>query len=364
MSLTAEIHKKLGSFSLDIAFRTDRECMGILGASGCGKSMTLKCLAGIITPDSGHIELNGKVLFDSEKKINLAPQKRKVGYLFQNYALFPNMTVRQNIGAGLGKAPGAKERVDELIRNFRLEEQADHYPTQLSGGQQQRVALARILAYRPDVLMLDEPFSALDTFLKEQLQFVVQHALDSYDGDVLMVTHSRDEVYRFCQSVVVMDNGQGIDYGVTKKLFAEPGTLITAKLSGCKNFSRAKKTGEHRLLAEDWGVELETAAPVPDETAWVGVRAHDFIPADGARGNNLFHMNVHDLSEGPFEVSVRMVAEGNDSADEDHYIWWKMDTPDWERRWKKQIPEYFTVSPDKVMPLLSKVSGVQGNLYG
>ena len=386
MSLRAEIHKKLGQFSLDIAFDTDRECMGILGASGCGKSMTLKCLAGIITPDSGYIELNGNVLYDSRKKINLTPQKRRVGYLFQNYALFPNMTVRQNIGAGMKNSREAKERVDALLRDFRLEEQAEQYPAQLSGGQQQRAALARILAYRPAVLMLDEPFSALDTYLKEQLQFVVQHAIEGYDGDVLMVTHSRDEVYRFCQSVVIMDHGRGIDSGRTRELFAEPGTLITAKLSGCKNFSRAKRIDEHHLIAEDWGVRLESAAPVPEDTAWVGIRAHDFLPVrpggssadassaeeeqpsvsakEGSTGSTLFHLKMHDLSEEPFEVSVRMIAAGNDEQDEDRYIWWKMDTPEWEHRYKGCVPEYFYVRPEKVMPLRTRVEGVQGNLYG
>ena len=354
MSLQVEIHKSFEGFSLDVDFETDRECMGILGASGCGKSMTLKCVAGIVTPDSGRIILNGRTLYDSEKKINLTPQKRKVGILFQNYALFPHMTVRQNIGIGLQGKNGAqrKELLDSLTASFHLEGLEDHYPRQLSGGQQQRVALARILAYDPDVLMLDEPFSALDTFLKEQLQFEVQKVLRQYRGDVLMVTHSRDEVYRFCDSVVVMDKGRKVDAGLTRELFRNPGTLITARLSGCKNFSRARKTGDYTLWAEDWNTELTTALPVPEEVQAVGIRAHDFHPAvSGETGPNFFRVREADRQEGPFEVSVRMQVNGNPPEAEDRYIWWKIESSAWEADYGKTCPEACTVKPEKVMAL-------------
>ena len=178
MSLQAAIKKRFSGFSLDVSLNTDGGVMGILGASGSGKSMTLKCIAGIETPDEGRIVLNGRVLFDSEKHINLPPQKRKVGYLFQNYALFPNMTVETNIAAGLsGSKEEKQEAVARMIRLFKLEGLEKRYPSQLSGGQQQRVALARILVYEPDVIMLDEPFSALDYYLKEQLQFQVREVL-------------------------------------------------------------------------------------------------------------------------------------------------------------------------------------------
>ena len=133
MSLKVNIRKRLGNFNLDVAFETERGVFAILGASGCGKSMTLKCIAGIETPDEGRIELNGRVLYDSAKKINLTPQKRRVGYMFQDYALFPNMTVEQNIKAGMGKHP-EEEKVRSYINHFRLEGMEKHYPAQLSGG--------------------------------------------------------------------------------------------------------------------------------------------------------------------------------------------------------------------------------------
>ena len=167
MALEVDIEKKLGDFRLRAAFTCDKGITGILGASGSGKSMTLKCIAGIERPDRGRIVLDGRVLFDSRQKINLKPQKRRVGYMFQNYALFPTMTVTQNIAAGQGISA---DRVREMIERFHLKGLEGHYPSELSGGQQQRVALARIMAYRPDLILLDEPFSALDDNLKERLR--------------------------------------------------------------------------------------------------------------------------------------------------------------------------------------------------
>ena len=178
MSLKVHIKKDYGSFKLNVDFETSHAPLAILGSSGSGKSLTLKCIAGIEKPDEGYIELNGRVLFDSEKKINLTPQQRKVGYLFQNYALFPNMNVVQNIMCGLThyqckKGSTLKQKYEEKLRKvveflefFQLKGLEKHKPHQLSGGQQQRVALARILASQPEVLLLDEPFSALDEHLR------------------------------------------------------------------------------------------------------------------------------------------------------------------------------------------------------
>ena len=170
MSLVVDIRKSLGDFRLDVSFTAEDGVMGILGPSGCGKSMTLRCIAGVEKPDEGRIELDGVTLFDSARGINLRPQRRRVGYLFQNYALFPNMTVRQNILCGLRHEKDRAKReqlMSEYIELMQLGGLEGHYPSQLSGGQQQRVALVRILVNRPRLLMLDEPFSALDSHLRE-----------------------------------------------------------------------------------------------------------------------------------------------------------------------------------------------------
>ena len=180
MSLVVDIHKRLGAFHLDVAFEAGNGITCLLGPSGCGKSYTLKCIAGIERPDSGHISLDGRVLFDSERKIDLPPQKRQVGYLFQNYALFPNMTVAQNIRCGLHREKDKavrEQRLREMLRLMRLEGLEKHRPYQLSGGQAQRVALARILVSEPQLLMLDEPFSALDSHLRDLLKIELRQEL-------------------------------------------------------------------------------------------------------------------------------------------------------------------------------------------
>ena len=179
--LKVNIQKELKEFDLDVDFELKSKRLGILGPSGCGKSMTLKSIAGIVNPDSGFISLNDTVYFDSSNKTNLKPQKRNVGYLFQNYALFPNMSVEENIAIGLGKDCD-KNHLSEIIKRFHLNGLEKRYPRQLSGGQQQRVALARIMAYGPDVILLDEPFSAMDTFLKEQLRLELVNSLEDFDG--------------------------------------------------------------------------------------------------------------------------------------------------------------------------------------
>ena len=192
--LTVDIKKKLDNFILDVQFETDREILALLGASGCGKSMTLKCIAGIAKPDEGRIVLNGRVLFDSDKGINLSPQKRRVGYLFQQYALFPNMTVEKNIAAGCMEKNRERKKalVSEKIEKMHLSGLEHKYPSQLSGGQQQRVALARILINDPELLLLDEPFSALDSFLKWQLEMELSDDLKEFGRGALFVSHSKD----------------------------------------------------------------------------------------------------------------------------------------------------------------------------
>lgn len=278
MSLKVNIKKRLGNFNLDVAFETERGVFAILGASGCGKSMTLKCIAGIETPDEGRIELNGRVLYDSAKKINLTPQKRRVGYMFQDYALFPNMTVEQNIKAGMGKHP-EEEKVRSYINRFRLEGLEKHYPAQLSGGQKQRVAMARMIASEPDILLLDEPFSALDSYLKWELEQEMRDMLAEVQKPVLFVSHNRDEVYRLCSVVSCIDHGKMEVIEKTKEFFHNPKTKTAAVLSGCKNISAAEIVDNNHIKALGWGITL-CVSEIPEETKAVGIRAHSFYPVN------------------------------------------------------------------------------------
>lgn len=197
--LEVQIYKKLAEFDLDVSFQANDNVLGLMGASGSGKSMTLKCIAGIETPDQGRIVLNNRVLFDSEKKINVPIQKRNVGYMFQSYALFPNMNVYENISVGLRarKVKDVDIVVQKVMQQFRICELASRYPKQLSGGQRQRVALARLMAYEPDVLLLDEPFSALDEDLKEDLLPEFKSELQ-ISKPVIFVSHNKEEVNELC----------------------------------------------------------------------------------------------------------------------------------------------------------------------
>lgn len=278
MSIEMHIKKRLGSFQLDVDLFMDKEIMGILGASGCGKSMTLQCIAGIVTPDEGRIVLNGKVLYDAEKKINLPPQKRRVGYLFQNYALFPNMSVWENIMTGLRreKDKGMKEQtVRQIMGILKLSGLEQHKPSQLSGGQQQRVALARILVTKPEILLMDEPFSALDSFLKEQVQVELMRLLKEYNKDVILVTHSRDEAYRLCKKLTLMDQGKILKTGDLKQLFCNPETAQGAILTGCKNIAVAQVKTEHEMEIPEWGIRKRMEQFLPKTVCAVGIRAHD-----------------------------------------------------------------------------------------
>lgn len=230
MELLVDIQKNLAGFELDVKFETGMDTLGLLGASGSGKSMTLRCIAGIETPDCGRIILNGRTLFDSKKGINLPCRKRKLGYLFQNYALFPHMTVEENIGFGLGE----KKREDrvaiirEKVKMIKLEGLENRYPNQLSGGQQQRVALARALAIEPEALLLDEPFTALDDYLRSHMVKQLTETLSNYPGVTLFVTHNMDEVYSVCNKLVVLSLGKIEAQGGTEEVFRSHIRLVLA----------------------------------------------------------------------------------------------------------------------------------------
>lgn len=321
--LTAEIEKKLKDITLRVSFSTDGpgQISGILGASGCGKSMTLKCIAGIIKPDRGRIVLNDRVLFDSEKGINLKPQERKVGYLFQNYALFPHMTIQQNITAALRGSKQEKESIAlEVMELLQVADLADHYPARLSGGQQQRAALARILASKPDVLMLDEPFSALDTYLKEKIHVELMEVLKAYHGDILMVTHSRDEIYRFCETMHVLEEGNLVVSGATREVFRDPLYVAAAKLTGCKNIVPVKRLSDYQIQVPDWNTTLCFQKKVPGDVGYIGVRAHYFQLGDAQEQVNVVTDHYRQVIEDPFEVTI-IFQNG---------IWWKLSKEKWQ----------------------------------
>ncbi|MBR4448126.1 sulfate/molybdate ABC transporter ATP-binding protein [Methanobrevibacter sp.] len=338
--LKVDIQKELKEFDLDVEFEMEKRRLGILGPSGCGKSMTLKSIAGIVDPDKGIVSLTTDeetVYFDSNKKINLKPQKRNVGYLFQNYALFPNMTVEENVAIGLPKDDDGK-RVSQMIKRFHLEGLEKRYPRQLSGGQQQRVALARILAYRPDVILLDEPFSAMDTFLKEQLRLELVNLLKDFEGFSIMVTHDRDEAFQFCDELIVLDEGKIIAKGDTYDVFENPRKVQVARLTGCKNISKVEIIDDYHLKSIDWGITFEVSKKISPNITHIGIRAHDFAPCE-KDAVNVLDTKDSSILEMPFEWEVTL---GNG-------LWWKYDKQIHEHEFV--LPKYLKVDPKDIILL-------------
>lgn len=312
MALIVDIRKKTGAFSLDVSFEVKGGVHALLGGSGSGKSMTLKCIAGILTPDEGHISLDGKVLYDSKSRINLSPQKRNVGYMFQDYALFPTMTVLRNVMEAMGRRRDRK-KAEDLLRRFHVLELADRLPGRLSGGQKQRVAMARIAAQDPLLVLLDEPFSALDSHLRWVLQKEMKEVLQTMGRPAVLVTHSRDEVYRLCSSVCCLQDGRSENTLPVRDFFRNPGTVAGAKLSGCKNVSSVRILDSHRLFSREWQTEFFFRNGIPeDKLPWlyaVGIRAHRFH-ADRRTGDDNEFVPVETMiMEDPFEWNISFYSE-------------------------------------------------------
>ena len=326
MSIYVDIEKDFGSFCLKAKFEAGNETLALLGASGCGKSMTLRCIAGIVTPDRGKIILDGVTLFDSEKKINLSPQQRRTGLMFQNYALFPNMTVLQNIKTGAKREKDSKIRknmIESTLEQFDLKDLADRYPHQLSGGQQQRVALARMLVSSPRILLLDEPFSALDSHLRFKLEQEVRRVIKQFGKTVILVSHDRDEVYRMSDTIAIMDGGEIQVIGLRDAVFRNPQTRKAAILTGCKNISTIQRLENGNVLATDWNVEMSIPGLPCDITA-VGVRMKTIRPGEGV---NACRCRVVDVLENPFSYTVMLKpVNGSDAA----ALGWQMLKREWE----------------------------------
>ena len=344
MALSVDIQKQLGDFRLEVRFEAGDETLALLGASGCGKSVTLKCVAGILTPDEGHIQLDGVTLYDSAARIDLPPQRRRVGYLFQQYALFPNMTVRQNIAAAVRDKTRRKAAVAEKLRQFQLEAVADQKPGQLSGGQQQRCALARILASEPKAILLDEPFSALDSYLKYQLELELSDLLRSFGGTVLWVSHDRGEVFRNCRRVCLLEDGRSAPVREMAQLMADPGTVSAARLSGCKNFAPVLPGPESGTVEVPcWGLRLRCAAPWRQGVTAMGIRANTIRPA--GEGENTVPCRVERVVEDVFSVIVLLRPE---SSRPDAPLL-RMELP--KEQWRKQDALAVSLPPEQILLL-------------
>jgi molybdate transport system permease protein len=310
MALEVQIEKRLAAYTLSVAFATGPKALAVLGPSGAGKTMTLRCIAGLDRPDSGRVVLNNRVLFDSTKNINVPSRDRRVGLLFQSYALFPHLTVAENIAFGLERlAPYERmTRTREQISALHLDGLENRRPRELSGGEQQRAALARALAIAPEALLLDEPLSALDTHLRSQIEHQLLDTLSAYRGAALLVTHNIEEAYRLGSDLLVLSRGQASAFGPKEEIFRHPPTVEVARLTGCKNFSAARDISTNEIDATDWRCRLRVTHAIARPATQVGIRAHqiDFLESHNSSdaAENVFPCWPISTSETPFRITL------------------------------------------------------------
>lgn len=316
--LEVSIEKTLGNFKLQSSFSIDKGVLGIIGSSGCGKSMTLKCVAGLQVPDQGSIKLNEKELFNSEAQVNIPPRKRNIGYLFQNYALFPHLNVYNNISFGLKHFEKVKrhEKVTAMIDKMQLNSYEKHYPFQLSGGQQQRVALARTLITEPELLLLDEPFSALDSHVKLMLEKELLSIIKkNYHGIVLLVTHNIEEAYRLCDRILVIDNGKSLQIGDKEEIISHPANLSAARITGCKNIFHVEVINEEKdyLLIKSGSLVLraEKKFHKTQSKMLAGIQSHHMhISPEYIDKPNSYQCEVLNRIDGMFSITMIVDCQG------------------------------------------------------
>ena len=351
MPLEVAIEKELSGFRLAVEFSADGAPLGLLGPSGSGKTMALRAIAGLETPDRGRIALDGLVLFDSERGINIPARDRRIGLLFQNYALFPHLTAAENVSFGIERfSPEEKRRrVSKQLAAVHMESLAERYPATLSGGEQQRVALARALAIEPAALLLDEPFSALDTHLRGALERQLRETLASFRGPTVFVSHNLEEAYRVCERLVVLSNGGVAAQGPKEEIFRHPPTIEVARVTGCKNFSAARRLTDGWVEALDWGCTLRVAQELAQAPKHVAIRAHHvrIHPADKSSSEgceNVFRCWLAAMTETPFRVTLDLRIGAPPAGPADFHLQAEVFKQEWKsfrdipQPWEMELP--------------------------
>lgn len=363
MPLQVQIAKQLLNFALDVSFAAGDAPLGILGPSGAGKTMLLRCIAGLEQPDRGRIELNGRVLLDTQARIRVPARERRAGMLFQHYALFPNRTVAENIVFGLHDLPRDERarRLAALAERTHVRGLEERYPRELSGGEQQRVALARALSIEPEALLLDEPLSALDTHLRSQMETQLQDTFAAYRRPALLVTHNIEEAYRLGEQLLVLARGRVAAFGAKEEIFRHPPSLEVAQLTGCKNFSRARAISDNTVEALDWGCRLRVAQVPARPAAYVGIRAHhiDFVESSNAGAtddsrdnvNNIFRCWLVRSSETPFRITLYLRLHQPLVESGEYHLQAEVFKEKWERFRARPQPWHMRLSPDSLLSL-------------
>jgi molybdate transport system permease protein len=352
-SLNVVLERGLEHFTLHVDLAAGSGAVGLLGPSGAGKSMTLRMIAGVSTPDHGRIVLNGRVLFDSAAGTNLPPARRRVGMVFQDYALFPHLTVAENVGFGLAHLSRSERRtrVDEQLASMRIRELAHRFPREISGGQRQRVAIARCMAMDPDALLLDEPFAALDPHLRRQTEEQLRETLAHFHGAVVFVTHDMEEAFRFCTDLLVLDHGRVIARGPKHELFERPRTVAAARLTGCKNIVAAGPIAERRIAIPAWNCQLATTAPVPASLTHLGYRSHHVVFHAEAGSENTFPCWLVTSNEAPHEMTLYLHLHAEPQPGEPPHLQAEVPKDLWRTLRAQPQPWNITLDPARLLLL-------------
>ncbi len=328
-ALTIQLRKHFShagrDFTLDVLFTVNPGVTIIFGPSGAGKTTLLDCIAGLITPDSGKIAIGERILFDHAQQTNLPVENRKLGYVFQDLALFPHLTVEKNIEYGLAGINGSERRQksEAILESFRITQLRDRKPKEISGGQRQRVALARALVIDPCVLLLDEPLAALDAATKSKIIDDLRAWNAAHGIPILYITHNREEVFALGERVLVLENGRIIADGTPHAVMGAPRRESLAQLIGFENIFPAVVTAAHEdrgtmtCRIADSGVELETPLirtetirAETDSTLLVGIRAGDILLATvqpaGLSARNIIPGRLLSLEQRDVIVAARV----------------------------------------------------------
>jgi molybdate transport system permease protein len=357
VTLEVQIEKKLAEFTLQVAFRATATPLSILGASGAGKSMLLRCIAGLEKPGRGHVSLNDRVLFDSDQRVGIPARDRRIGMLFQHYALFPHRTVAQNIAFGLRDLPRAEQsaRTASLVSRTHLAGLEQRYPRELSGGEQQRAALARALAIQPEALLLDEPLSALDTHLRGQVEAQLQETFATFRRPALLVTHNMEEAYRLGEQLLVIARGRVAAFGPKQEIFRRPPSSEVARLTGCKNISRAQGNADGTVEALDWACRLRLAQAPTTPPIYVGIRAHhiDFPESAGeaAQETNVFPCWLARTSETPFRITLFLSLNPRHAEAGEAHLQAEVFKEKWERFRDRPQPWRVRLAPESLFAM-------------
>jgi molybdate transport system ATP-binding protein len=290
--LSVRLRKEFSSGGLQVDFAINAGFTILFGPSGAGKTTLLDCIAGLATPDDGVITAGGRQFFNRAQKINLTPQQRRVGYVFQDLALFPHLTARQNIEYGLASLRPAERagRRDEILESFRISSLGRRKPGGISGGERQRVALARALVTDPCVLLLDEPLAALDAPTKSKLLDDLRGWNRAHQIPILYVTHSREEVFALGERVLVLEEGRLVSQGTPHEVMTAPYREMVAELAGFENIFKATVTASHEnrgtMTCQIAGSDVELETPLvraeAGQTLRIGIRAGDILLATAA----------------------------------------------------------------------------------